>query len=536
MVAGKTCKQPFVALTLAAVVCLILAHRGQCAAARFPEDLTGSKATQHRYLLLDRYTSGIELLRRFPNGPSVGSVSSLGAAIQAFIDDVRARSRAAGFEPVFALQLDEWRLFVRERTEHGDRVLVGALEEAEDFNDNKKGALAVYARWVKPDGDFGPPYRLARYFDDGWVDEYHTRAESNTSSWRSQFTGPKSDAVEVVELYERERNGTMRLVAQRDRARRTVFAAAPFGLDLGPQVRGMLGLPEALSPSCRSADLSWQFQAPRDQGSIGSCHAFAATGLIEAALRRAYGISIHLSEADMLALGVLRDKSMAVTGEEGGPILLDLQQALRYGLATEKTVAYQDAERQVRMIKTQAQIARIAARAAISDLFQDSGSAVPVDIGTAAAAVDTGEGVRARLAAASTQAKRERASVQSALAGATIEPLDGDGLPGKIAERLCAGLPVAVSIFPSAMSGEWGNLAGGHGVIIQGFDESASGPIFHVRNSWANAGHELPLTNPDIRPSEYSWITAGFVLRVPADRGDHTVSREALESLSSLAR
>jgi hypothetical protein len=83
-------------------------------------------------------------------------------------------------------------------------------------------------------------------------------------------------------------------------------------------------------------DLSWQFSDDgRSQGETGSCHAFTAVALLEAAHRRAYGHHVRLSEADLyLRRGILRHRLAFATGTEQGMTLWrDLGWGLSEGVA-----------------------------------------------------------------------------------------------------------------------------------------------------------------------------------------------------------
>ena len=112
------------------------------------------------------------------------------------------------------------------------------------------------------------------------------------------------------------------------------------------------------SPAAKKVDLSGQFPdaACRDQGALGACHSFAATGLLEAAVFRRHGAAgadggrLRLSEADLFVLKIsagwyysnLRtylDQGLSVpeafTAAEGGTLKTDLTLALRDGVCSE---------------------------------------------------------------------------------------------------------------------------------------------------------------------------------------------------------
>ena len=86
-------------------------------------------------------------------------------------------------------------------------------------------------------------------------------------------------------------------------------------------MNGILGLilTAALAASAAAADMARDVShtlpdAPtRNQSDAGSCHSFAATGLVESALYRQYGVRLRLSEADLFVGRIVTDKDRKST-------------------------------------------------------------------------------------------------------------------------------------------------------------------------------------------------------------------------------
>jgi hypothetical protein len=100
----------------------------------------------------------------------------------------------------------------------------------------------------------------------------------------------------------------------------------------------------------RQVDLTPQFQKrPSDQGSVGSCHDFAAVALVEAAMRRAGRAGrLDLSEADLFIHDTLLNaayldgfvRNGRIESQEGTLLAKDLPYILSHGIATESTLPY----------------------------------------------------------------------------------------------------------------------------------------------------------------------------------------------------
>jgi flagellar motor protein MotB len=153
------------------------------------------------------------------------------------------------------------------------------------------------------------------------------------------------------------------------------YSGLSMGLARGAAGGALLGRPAAEAPAVGSAgrvapqapadqgvDLSNQFNGPsRNQGDVGSCHAFASVAVLEAAYYRRYGEKLQLSEADLF----LRRNVLSRTayenflsngsGElsEGNNTPDDIQFAIDHGVATRpqyeafvgRYIRHRDAER-----------------------------------------------------------------------------------------------------------------------------------------------------------------------------------------------
>lgn len=95
-----------------------------------------------------------------------------------------------------------------------------------------------------------------------------------------------------------------------------------------------------VSGNDRGVDLSSQFTGPsRNQRDVGSCHAFAAVGVLEAAYYRRYGQRVRLSEADLfLRRNILSGDAYDTFRQGGGEATLDeghyIEGTIRFALDT----------------------------------------------------------------------------------------------------------------------------------------------------------------------------------------------------------
>lgn len=311
----------------------------------------------------------------------------------------------------------------------------------------------------------------------------------------------------------------------------------------------------------------------RNQSDAGSCHSFAATGLVESALYRQYGVRLRLSEADLFVGRIVTDKDyydsaaaamrkVQGTGKEaadtdvseGGFPGADVDFVLGRGMATNFSADYatmmltyrrmRDAEQ-----RTMRDIARQNANYAPNGnafskwyyntfvpLFYDPGahwaelSTSPQARRVTETALLGGPDNSKRLAA-------ERELVKKALAGFKKEEASFPHLKVKsetvilrpqcraagkkqkawIAAQLAKGRPVAISMRLGGAS-EWGSRwtdkdieDSNHAFLITGLAEEADGTVSLVtRNSWGGK-------NPNVGEDRFCRIYSALTLTAPND-------------------
>lgn len=349
-----------------------------------------------------------------------------------------------------------------------------------------------------------------------------------------------------------------------------------------------LFLTAALAGTAGAADLALDVShtlpdAPtRNQSDAGSCHSFAATGLVESALYRQYGLRLRLSEADLFVGRIVTDKDyydeaaaamrkVQGTGRapkdvdvsEGGHPSADLDYVLGRGMATNFSADYatmmlsyrrmRDAER-----RTMEGIARDNADyAPRGNAFQKwyFNTFVPLfyDPGRHWAELQTRPQSRAitqmALLGGPDNAKKlagERELVKKALAGFKKEAASfahhkpttdtakkaelcraaGQKAGAWVRGQLAKGRPVAISMGLGGAQ-EWGSQPddpdlddSNHAFLVTGLSEEGGKAAFVTRNSWGGK-------NPGVAEDRWCRIYAAATLTTPNDppAGDGTVTK-----------
>lgn len=339
-----------------------------------------------------------------------------------------------------------------------------------------------------------------------------------------------------------------------------------------------LVLAAAFSVTSTAADLAVDVShtlpdAPtRNQSDAGSCHSFAATGLVESALYRQYGVRLRLSEADLFVGRIVTDKDyyeeaaaairkVQGTGQapkdvdvsEGGHPSADVDFVLGRGMATNFAADYatmmlsyrrmRDAE-----LRTMRGIARDNADYAPGgNAFQKwyFNTFVPLfyDPGQHWAELQTKPQSRAitqmALLGGPDNAKKlaaERELVKKALAGFkkveasfshhkptsdTVKKPEACRAAGKkagawVRAQLEKGRPVAISMGVGGAQ-EWGSQpddpdldASNHAFLITGLSEEGGKATLVTRNSWGG-------DNPGVGEDRFCRIYAAATLTAPND-------------------
>lgn len=304
------------------------------------------------------------------------------------------------------------------------------------------------------------------------------------------------------------------------------------GLGSGRQVGGAAG-------GAGGVDLSGQFPtASRDQGDVGSCHAFASVALLEAAYYRKYGEHAVFSDADLflrntvlngnIYSGNIVDRGFTRNGnpalkEGGSPSTVlaigDIEFAIKHGVATtpqysafldryrrfreaeQRTLADIEKQRRemswlARMLydprKHWAQMQRSPTNQRILQNFL---------MGNDATLDAQREETRRKL-----QGFQAVKQLYITLPSSFSRPAeqcerDGAGRTASVRAELDAGRPVGISYFTD---GNWGS----HVVVITGYSAGPDGSLtFKVRNSWGADG------NADMSPKDMCKVHGLFSVR-----------------------
>lgn len=300
---------------------------------------------------------------------------------------------------------------------------------------------------------------------------------------------------------------------------------------------------------CGGIDLSNQFPAgPQSQGSVGSCHVFGAIGVVEAAIYRAYGVRIKLSEADLFVRNtVTKSQYYSFTRarrrigaappkfREGNDLVSDLRSILMGGVATNRSVPYH------RMLERYEKFSENLAETI------DSAQALALKVG-GKLSDSTLIGHYQRLAqnpvnvkswenalnGSSLTINQEREIVRRALRGFRSELFYGDGKKEYLVSNLCTGRPVLVGMNMGWLTGY--DDSDRHAIIISGFETTRDGLVFQTRNSWGEDGFIFK-ENPGIPEQELHRIHSVAVVLTPDENlsAKTTAPRETILQLRTLA-
>ncbi|TBR18076.1 hypothetical protein EPO15_15585 [bacterium] len=299
------------------------------------------------------------------------------------------------------------------------------------------------------------------------------------------------------------------------------------------------GVPAAAPAPGADVDLSGQFPTgSRDQGDVGSCHAFASIGLLEAAYFRKYGEHAVFSDADLFLRntvlngnvysGNIADRGYTWNGkpefkEGGSPSTVlavgDMEFAIKNGVATapqygefleryrryreaeQRTLA--DIERQRRrdpwyvklLYNPRTHWARLQKSPTNQRILQNylMGNDPTLDEQRAA--------TREKLKGFSVVKSLHVTLPSSVNKSPANCAKDGAGRTASVLAELRAGRPVGISYFTDA---NWGS----HVIIITGVRaDDKSGLVFKTRNSWGASG------NADMSPSDMCKVHGLFSVR-----------------------
>ena len=301
------------------------------------------------------------------------------------------------------------------------------------------------------------------------------------------------------------------------------------------------GAPVAAPPSAPGPDIDLSGQFPtgsRDQADVGSCHAFASIGLLEAAYHRKYGEHAVFSDADLflrntvlngnIYSGNVADQGYTWNGkpelkEGGSPSTVlavgDMEFAIKNGVATtpqysaflERYRMFRDAEQRtladierqhrqnswlVRLLyNPRTHWARMQKSPTNQKILQNflMGNDATLDEQRAA--------VREKLKGFSV-VKNLYVTLPSSVNKAPADCASaGAGRTAAVLSELRAGRPVGVSYFTNA---NWAS----HVIIITGTAADGKGGfVFKTRNSWGAGG------NADMHPHDMCKVHGLFSVR-----------------------
>lgn len=305
--------------------------------------------------------------------------------------------------------------------------------------------------------------------------------------------------------------------------------------DMGEGTRGARKL--------TGVDLLPQFadSSTRDQGNVGSCHAFGSMAVMEAAYYRANGKPIKLSEADIFMRKTVTNgdvyRGFAAGGgaklSEGNDTAADLKYAQKNGVASsmeyekflERYQRYRDAEQRT--------LSGIAKEEKKMDpltrmLYNPRKHWAQLQKG------DTSKKLIQRFLTGGDPAMdEERTKMKEKMKDFKIETKafkylgsdvnkmtseergkSGEGQKKLLMDELSSGRPVTVSMSLSGLKA-WGQTDtsqhANHAFMIVGFKSGADGQtVFKTRNSWG--GH-----NPDIKENELCRIYGVSSVKIPGE-------------------
>lgn len=291
-------------------------------------------------------------------------------------------------------------------------------------------------------------------------------------------------------------------------------------------------------------DLKHEFLDPptRDQSQIGSCHAFAAVAIAEAAYYRQHRHRIRFSEEDVFLQATILNgdahQSPCAAGsascalQEGNYVDQDIDQILEKGVLLGSQYG-EFTQRYLKYSKEQAGM-----RAGLADMKEKASWLDKMFLNKQfvwhkyLADPQVRAGVIRQLSKPDAQATAERDKIRNLMKGSRprtkhFDFLDGTklsaedcGAQGK--DRLAAIIgelelarPVAVAMHLSGLAA-WGQTDGSphayHAFVITGYDRSKDGQLLlKVRNSWAGV-------NPDVPASDACRIFQLDTILAPGER------------------
>lgn len=258
-------------------------------------------------------------------------------------------------------------------------------------------------------------------------------------------------------------------------------------------------------------DLSSQFTGPaRLQGHLGSCHAFVAVALIEAAYFRQHGTRVRLSEADLFLRRNALPALPFLRSRETGLLRPGVKFALAHGVMPGDHYAAFEA--------------RYHAFKKGFFKFLDKRSSVVEELLPESATPEASaarEKIRADLAGFSVEGesffKFVGAAARSVVKKDTVR-CDEKRVAAMLERRLNAGIPVGVGLNTGwTQSVAWRRDSegpgGSHYFVVTGYDRTDAGLVFHTRNTWS----EEAGGSPDLSGADLCEVFAVTFVRAPSD-------------------
>jgi hypothetical protein len=406
--------------------------------------------------------------------------------------------------------------------------------------------LTVYVRNSRSVSDAKPePMRLFQYLGKWGMERFSTVTESNTERWYWWVVGPKTWEIPVVRRLYRGNDDAWVDKGEEVRGPEKMLYRAPGIVgQYYNTVNGAVGLPPPFyqSPNCSGIDLADQFPDPatRNQCSVGSCHVFSAMGPVESAIKRAYGLKVRLSEADVFINMKVKKPELysnartekdengneSLQLSEGGFAEDDLEYVFENGAATDRTLPYADMMqryykwREGEQKTIQGINRSLAQENILVRLIAQNPQKQWGELATEPHAANLNEKLLQGPATDVSVISKERDIVKRALQGFRMEKHFYTLLDAGLSQRrditriLCAGIPVGVSMELAGLTKEWGPAVDGaharHAFVLSGFKSGPSGLLFQVRNSWGGL-------NPDVTEAQLSRIYRIYAILAPGE-------------------